>query len=340
MTDEGRDIQIQKIVDTFFEGRINLLMSVITAAKEMTRLQSLDLTSEEFQKIYRDFLTQEWKQYNQELSNIGITHIEYYCWFQLFRDTGMSYEEINSLFCSEPWGKPLRDPRSFNIIKSVIEEAKEDGWIPSDITALECLTMLFTPMGLRLHPGDPVYQALNVKSGKELRDKSSFLRLMFAKMIVDGTGKGLIKALFHDLKRDSIRNETHDARFSKKSVTYLVDSGVIHRGYEYEDDEGHKVQDIIDDSYKDVALTDQERMEHFGRLGRLAGININELTPKDQAYVLELLHAVDMGYEFSSKQGLSIKDFYGDKADTKKTTRSRLFKKIRNLEEKAKTKNT
>lgn len=337
MTDTDRDILIQKLIDTFFGGHMNLLMAIITAAKEVTRLQSLDLTSEEFQKIYRDFLTQEWKKYNQELSNAGITHIEYYWWYQLFWDTGMSNGEINSLLLSEPWGEPLRDPRSFSIIESMVEEGKEEGFIPSDITALQYITMLFTPINLHLHPEDPVYKALNVKSGKELRDKFSSPRLMFAKMIVDGTFKGLYRAVIHDLRREYAGSETHYPRLSTKSMDRLVDSGVIHRGYEYEDDEGHKVLDVIDDSHGDAVLTDEERMEYFGRL---AGININELTPKDQAYVLELLNIMDRGYEFSSKHGLSIKDFYGDKADTKKTTRSRLFKKIRNLEEKAKTKNT
>ncbi|MFC2018694.1 hypothetical protein ACFLU4_01890 [Chloroflexota bacterium] len=338
MTNKDQGILIQKFVDTFFGGHTSLLMAIITAGKEMTRLDEMNLAPEEFLKFYRDSLTQEWKRYSQELSNAGITHIEHYWWYQLFWDTGMSNGEINSLLWSESWGEPIRDLRSFNIIESIVEEGKVEGSIPSNITALEFMTMLFTPIDLQLHPGDPVYRALNVKSGKELRDKFPSVRLLFAKIIVDGTfDKGLLRAILHDLKRDYSSSETHYPRLSTKSINRLIDSGLIHRGYEYEDNEGNKTPNIIDGSYKDDVLTDQERIEYFGRL---AGISINELTPRDQTYLIELLHVVDMGYEFSSKQGLSIKDFYGDKADSKKTTRSRLFKKVKDLEEKAKTKST
>ncbi len=76
MNDSNRDIQVQRAKDTYSGGRIKLLLSIITVDAEKTRLQSLGLTSEEFQKDYRDFVTQEWKRYCQELSDTRIIPIE------------------------------------------------------------------------------------------------------------------------------------------------------------------------------------------------------------------------------------------------------------------------
>ena len=75
-------------------------------------------------------------------------------------------------------------------------------------------------------------------------------------------------------------------------------------------------------------LDDSERLASFTSL---AGINIDDLTPKERHRLLELLKAIDMGYNFASKKGLPIADYYGDRADSKKTQRSRLFQKIKRL---------
>lgn len=75
-------------------------------------------------------------------------------------------------------------------------------------------------------------------------------------------------------------------------------------------------------------LDDSERLAIFISL---AGINIDDLTPKERHRLLELLKAIDMGHNFASKKGLSIADYYGDRADSEKTQRSRLFQKIKRL---------
>lgn len=76
------------------------------------------------------------------------------------------------------------------------------------------------------------------------------------------------------------------------------------------------------------SLDDRERLLGFAEH---AGININDLTPKDQQRLTELMNADDMGYQLASKKGVSLATFYGNRADSEKTQRHRLFKKIRRL---------
>ena len=61
------------------------------------------------------------------------------------------------------------------------------------------------------------------------------------------------------------------------------------------------------------------------------GVKIDDLTPGDQKRLIELLHAFDDGYEISSKTGMSLKDYYGNRADSEKTQRQRLRKKVKKL---------
>ncbi|MFC1930064.1 hypothetical protein ACFLW6_04320 [Chloroflexota bacterium] len=74
---------------------------------------------------------------------------------------------------------------------------------------------------------------------------------------------------------------------------------------------------------------DSERLDRFATL---AGIDMNALTPKEQQRLMELMEAFDMDYNFASKKGVPIAAFYGDRADSEKTQRQRLFKKIRDLQ--------
>jgi len=75
-------------------------------------------------------------------------------------------------------------------------------------------------------------------------------------------------------------------------------------------------------------LDERERLLRFVEL---AGINIKDLTVKEEQRLLELMDAYDMGYQFASKKGVSLSAFYGNRADSEKTQRNRLFRKIRDL---------
>jgi len=81
--------------------------------------------------------------------------------------------------------------------------------------------------------------------------------------------------------------------------------------------------------YKPRMLAPLEDEEHLERFAHLAGINLNDLTAGEQRRLLDLMNACDMGYELASKRGLSLADYYGDRADSEKTQRYRLFEKIK-----------
>jgi hypothetical protein len=83
---------------------------------------------------------------------------------------------------------------------------------------------------------------------------------------------------------------------------------------------------IYKQATKEEPLEGSERLSQFARL---AGISLDDFTPREQARLLELLDAFDSGYEKSSKTGRSFRDYYGYRADTEKTMRQRLFQKIK-----------
>ena len=153
-----------------------MLASLIITFAEKTRLQSLGLTQEEFQEEYRFFAIQKWKQYVLELST-EIAHIEYFWWFQLFWDTGMQNGEINRLMLSELFGRSLNDPEIFDLVDSLVAGLKKVDVFPLDLTPLEYWTMLFVPLKIHLHRGDPIYQTMGVKSGKEFKEMFGSPRL-------------------------------------------------------------------------------------------------------------------------------------------------------------------
>ena len=80
-------------------------------------------------------------------------------------------------------------------------------------------------------------------------------------------------------------------------------------------------------------LNDSDRLSQFCEL---AGIEMNTLTDGESSRILDILHAQDAGYDFASKEGMSMQAYYGDRADSEKTQRQRLFKKIKEASDKAK----
>jgi hypothetical protein len=60
------------------------------------------------------------------------------------------------------------------------------------------------------------------------------------------------------------------------------------------------------------------------------------LTDGESNRIWDLFKALDMGYSFGSKQGVSVAAYYGERADSEKTQRQRLFKKITEASNKTK----
>ncbi len=61
------------------------------------------------------------------------------------------------------------------------------------------------------------------------------------------------------------------------------------------------------------------------------GIGYNDLTPREWEEIFEKYDLLRKGYEFSSKRGLSISSFYGEKAHAKEQKWSRVKSKVRKL---------
>jgi hypothetical protein len=80
---------------------------------------------------------------------------------------------------------------------------------------------------------------------------------------------------------------------------------------------------IVDDEFQ---LSEDERLMSFTER---AGIDLKDLTTSDCRRILYLLEGLESGYEFASKRGVPISALYGDRANSEKVKRQRLFKKIR-----------
>ena len=108
-------------------------------------------------------------------------------------------------------------------------------------------------------------------------------------------------------------------------------AGLIHRGIKviYEESQEVVQVDVEDKSVVQpedmLDLDDKERLYQFAAL---AGIDLNEFTPKEQERMLDLLHLLKRDNEKGSKAG-TFKEYYGGRADSEKTQRSRLFQKVR-----------
>jgi hypothetical protein len=121
--------------------------------------------------------------------------------------------------------------------------------------------------------------------------------------------------------------ESSDKRLPlDNQIAEQIADGQVHDGAWRYTSEGRKA--IYKLPRQAESLDDRERLERFATL---AGININDLTPKEQQRLTGLMNADDMDYQFASKKGMSMAAFYGNRANSEKTQRQRLFKKIRRL---------
>ena len=83
----------------------------------------------------------------------------------------------------------------------------------------------------------------------------------------------------------------------------------------------------------ELPLSDEDRLLQFCEL---AGIEIDILTAGDSSRMLDILRRLDGGNDFSSKKGISMQACYGARANSEKTQRQRLFKKLREARNKTK----
>jgi len=287
----------QQFIDTYFSGRADLFKAITSIARTWQTVQH-------DRPAYQELVFNKWLEYLSEALNRTDGQfpalIERYWWSVAFETAGLSFNEIvmNSylhILAKEHWQQ----------FKANFEQARADGAIPSNIgTAEEYLALRFSPPEVKLYTNDPVYQVLGVKSEQELSASSNAeFRFKLAKMINDGTFIRLHNAAYHDYRRAFERQGASD------KVSLVPDYTGLEPG----------IEDRIE------YLSDSDRLSQFCEL---AGIDMNTLTDSESSRVLDILNALDTGYDFASKQGVSMAAYYGDKANSEKTQRQRLFKKI------------
>jgi hypothetical protein len=157
---------------------------------------------------------------------------------------------------------------------------------------------------LRLPPGHLVWKSLGVNDLGEYRKRGleqTFKEAQWAKTgKLNEYAKQLVKAA---------RNEFTHRGWSERA--YYA---------------GEQIEKASEEDNTKFHISDEKRLLSFCEL---AGTDRSTLSDSEAKRILDLLCALDEGFEFSSKQGVSIKAYYGDRADSEKTQRQRLFKKLR-----------
>jgi len=171
----------------------------------------------------------------------------------------------------------------------------------------ECEALILSPPdNLTFPPRHPLWLARGVRNESEWRELGADMRI-----IKDITNlEGIITAFGIALRRAFERKGRSD------KIVYVSD----YTGLEPDTEDNVKY------------LSDSDRLSQFCEL---AGIEMDKLTDGDSSRILDILHALDMGYDFSSKQGVSMQAYYGDRADSEKTQRQRLHKKLRDMSDKS-----
>jgi hypothetical protein len=157
---------------------------------------------------------------------------------------------------------------------------------------------------LRLPPGHPVWKSLGVNDLGEYRNRGlaqAFKEAQWAKTgKLNEYAKQLIK---------TARNEFTHRGWSERA--YYA---------------GEHIEEVPEEDTVKFHISDEKRLFSFCEL---SGIDANTLSDSDSKRILELLRAFDEGFDFASKKGVSMKAYYGNRADSEKTQRQRLFKKLR-----------
>jgi hypothetical protein len=184
---------------------------------------------------------------------------------------------------------------------------------PQEFAAL----ILAPPDKLTLPPGHPVWLSRGVRNIGEWQHLAGTDRVLRTAANADRIARSYLKAM---------RNN-----WMRKVAEHPETSDKAEREVDFESKYKRK-------KYKNRILTFDSTPDDSGnlpdRLTELAesvGLDMAELTPGEQSRLLGLFSALDGGISMSSKQGLSLESLYGERADSEKTQRSRLFKKIRGL---------
>lgn len=189
-----------------------------------------------------------------------------------------------------------------NDYNGFVERVKEI----TDLPAEEVAALLYDPPKLNFPPGHPLWLARGVEHVGQWRELKEKRVLNDAKNTL-----GILRAFAAAMKNAYER----EGRSDNDKVMYISE----HTG------PGPSIESEI------PYLDDANRLSQFFEI---AGVDMSMLTEGELARILDLLNALDIGFDFSSKKGRPIEAYYGDKADSEKTQRNRLFRKIRESSDK------
>lgn len=195
-----------------------------------------------------------------------------------------------------------------------INKKRENGTIPASLSNAEYLGLIFDPPELKITPGHPYYKSLGVNNAAEWHALKENRLPTLAKHI-DAHARELIRAMAKAYERqdwEPDRVERNGEYYYIKRFTELSDREISNLGNESLEE--------------NLYLDDYDRLSQFFDL---AGIEMSSFTDSECHMIAELINVFDAGYSRASKQGISLKDYYGDKADSKKTQWYRLRNKIK-----------
>ena len=234
----------------------------------------------------------------------------------------MSQLELKRITGKEILKETLKNDR--NCVLNNIKTKLILHMIPAGLSDEEFLTLIFAPPKLKIPPGHPYFTSLGVNNAAEwnaLEEK----RLPILAKHIDAHLKVLIRTArraYEQLDNEPCRFEHKDkyyytSRFSEIPESIIANLHTEDRRIEY--------------------LNDQDRLSQFWEL---AGVEMGSFTDGESRRILDLFTALDdiegYGYSLASKKGISLKAYYGDRADSEKAQRQKLFKKIRENSNKTK----
>jgi len=193
------------------------------------------------------------------------------------------------------------------------------------INPLELAALLLSPSNdLTSPPGHPLWLARGVKNAREWQELGPariFKDLANVESVIKVFAIALWRAFEHYGASEKV---IYDSEYTGLDQTQADYGKTIHNGKKI------KNQRLIPPI---EYLSDSDRLSQFYEQ---AGVDMDTLTDSESSRLLDILHALDTGYDFASKQGVSMTAYDGDKANSKKTQRQRLFKKVREASDKAK----
>jgi len=132
--------------------------------------------------------------------------------------------------------------------------------------------------------------------------------------------------------RDIAREQGYNrGRLNPKTTNQLIDNGIVHKATT--DENGNVDPETIVDQHSLDAIEHIESNGHDAIIEEFAlkGIAYEDLTHKEWAEIFERRDLINNGYEFSSKNGVSMSSYYGEATNAKEKKWSRIKQKIHDL---------